>query len=69
MMMVPACSVASVKMRELNGCEQELRGVFEYAHYTTMSLHRGDIAWGHREPQRHLLYGTLFWMFYFTRRK
>ncbi len=51
MMMVPACSVASVKMRELNGCEQELRGVFEYAHYTTMSLHReGTLHGGTENP-------------------
>ncbi len=57
---------ASVKMRELNGCKQELRGVFEYAHYTTMTLHgketyawRGTLCMGHREPLRHLLYSTL----------
>ncbi len=39
-MMVLTCSFASVKMRELNGCKQELRGVFEYA-----QLHHNNIAW------------------------
>ncbi len=52
MMIVPACSVASVKMRGLNGCKQELRGVFEYAHYTTMTLHgEGHYAWDTENPR------------------
>ncbi len=54
-------------MRELNGCKQELRGIFEYAHYTTMTLHgretyawRGTLCMGHRESLRHSLYSTLY---------
>ncbi len=46
MMMLPARSFASVKMRTLHGGEQELRGVFEYAHYTTMTLHKGGHCMG-----------------------
>ncbi|WP_375643923.1 MULTISPECIES: hypothetical protein [unclassified Bartonella] len=60
MMMLLACFFASVKMRRLNGCEQELRGVFEYAHYTKMTLHKGGHFMEHREPPWDIHYMALY---------